>query len=75
LNADDVRRIGFREKFRGYDPAVIDPLIEGIAAAIDEGRSVSELVRHARRRPFPLKWRGYHPDDVNRFLDRLRAGS
>jgi DivIVA domain-containing protein len=73
VTGDDVRKAGFRERWRGYDPRVIDPLLEETAKAIDDGQSVSELVRHARRRPFPMKLRGYHPDDVDRLLDRLQS--
>lgn len=73
MTGDEVRKAGFREKLRGYDPAVVDPLLDNIARALDTGLSISELLHEAHRRPFPMKWRGYHPADVDAFLDRLRS--
>ena len=36
LTADVVRTVGFRERYRGYDPADVDPLLEQLAARVEE---------------------------------------
>jgi DivIVA domain-containing protein len=27
MTGDDIRNVGFRERWRGYDPADVDPLL------------------------------------------------
>ena len=56
LTAQVVRTAGFRERYRGYDPADVDPLLERLAADLDEVHD--ELIRLERRMRSPRARRG-----------------
>ena len=56
LTAEVVRTVGFRERYRGYDPADVDPLLERLAADLDEIHD--ELTRLERRTRAPQRRRG-----------------
>jgi DivIVA domain-containing protein len=70
MRGEDVRKVEFREKMRGYHPEDVDQLLERIADEVDAGRSPEGLLSDVS---FREKMRGYHPSDVDNFLDRLRA--
>src|SRR5689334_6317673 len=36
LTSDFVRTVGFRERYRGYDPADVDPLLEQLAMRVED---------------------------------------
>jgi DivIVA domain-containing protein len=36
VTPDVVRSVGFRERYRGYDPADVDPLLEQLAMRVEE---------------------------------------
>ena len=58
LTANVVREVGFRERYRGYDPADVDPLLEHLAQTVEEIRDeierLEEYAAHMpKRRPSP----------------------
>ena len=52
LTAEVIREVGFRERMRGYDPADVDPLLEDLAATVDEiHESLQQLEAYAADPP------------------------
>jgi len=52
LTGDVVRAVGFRERYRGYDPVDVDPLLEQLAMRVDEVHSeIERLERYAAAPP------------------------
>jgi DivIVA domain-containing protein len=70
MTGDDVRRVKFREKLRGYNPEDVDAFLDRVANELDQQRSPRPLLDGLS---FREKLRGYHPDDVDKFVDRLRT--
>jgi len=68
-DAAKVRSIEFREAWRGYDPDVIDALLDRVATALESGTSLGSLLAHT---DIPTRFRGYRRDEVDTFLERLR---
>jgi DivIVA domain-containing protein len=52
LTPEAVRAVGFRERYRGYDPADVDPLLEQLAVRVEEIHDeIAELERYAQHPP------------------------
>jgi DivIVA domain-containing protein len=69
LTAASVRSAQFREALRGYDPGVVDALLERIASALESGTAVIPMLKDV---DLPTRLRGYRRDEVDAFLERLR---
>ena len=63
LTPDVVRTVGFRERYRGYDPADVDPLLEQLAARVEEVHD--EIERLERAAPTPPPPRAKHMPSVD----------
>lgn len=49
-----VRSVGFRERYRGYDPADVDPLLEQLATRVEEVHDeIERLEQYALFPPSP----------------------
>ncbi|HUR76630.1 MAG TPA: mycothiol conjugate amidase Mca [Acidimicrobiales bacterium] len=46
LTPEVVRGVGFRERYRGYDPSDVDPLLEQLALAVEEIHQQIEQIEH-----------------------------
>jgi DivIVA domain-containing protein len=70
MTGDDIRRVEFREAFRGYSIAVVDRRLDEIASAIDRGERIRALDLTTEQ--IPRQWRGYRSEDVDALFDQLR---
>ncbi len=70
VTGDDVRRAKFRERLRGYDPAAVDAALDVLASRLDAGELRSSDLDGLH---FPLRFRGYHQNDVDQLLQQFRA--
>ncbi|HVV38590.1 MAG TPA: mycothiol conjugate amidase Mca [Acidimicrobiales bacterium] len=73
LTPDVVRTVGFRERYRGYDPADVDPLLEQLAMRVEHIHDeIERLERQVsapkQRKPKPA------PDDVAAMAALLHIG-
>ncbi|GGK94390.1 DivIVA domain-containing protein [Nocardia jinanensis] len=76
MTPDEVHQIAFaRAPFghRGYRERDVDELLDLVAAAL-EGRVTltGEVLNRGFRAPSGVFGRGYHPDQVDAFVDRVR---
>lgn len=47
-----IRSVGFRERYRGYDPADVDPLLEQLAFRVEEiHEEIARLDQYTQRPP------------------------
>ena len=54
LTPEVVRSVGFRERYRGYDPSDVDPLLEQLAMTVEDvHEEIERLERYAERPPTP----------------------
>jgi DivIVA domain-containing protein len=58
LTSEFIRTVGFRERYRGYDPADVDPLLEQLAARVEDvqteiGRLAHQTTFRPKRRELP----------------------
>ena len=52
ITPEVVRAVGFRERYRGYDPADVDPLLEQLAYRVEEIHDeIARLEQYAQRPP------------------------
>ena len=73
LNSDVVREVGFRERFRGYDPADVDPLLESLATTIDDVHDALARLEAFVAAP-PTRASGIAIDDVAAAAALLHVG-
>src|SRR5260221_6797969 len=69
MTGDDVRKVLFHQKFRGYDPKQVDRTLDSAAAALDRGAPLRR--DELEKIDFRLRLRGYNCDEVDHFLTRL----
>lgn len=72
LTPDAVRSVGFRERYRGYDPADVDPLLEQLAARVEEIHE--QLGQLEYRAVFAPRRRTQRPEDVAALAAMLHIG-
>jgi mycothiol S-conjugate amidase len=68
-----VRAVGFRERYRGYDPADVDPLLEELAMRVEE---IHDELARLQRSAGPRRTRRQLPsvDDVAALAAMLHIG-
>jgi DivIVA domain-containing protein len=69
MTPDDVARVEFREQRKGYDTAAVDQLLERVVQVLAAGSHPGDLLSDM---VLPTARRGYHRDEVDAFLERLR---
>jgi DivIVA domain-containing protein len=73
ITPEVVRSVGFRERYRGYDPADVDPLLEQLAFRVEEiHHELTRIEDQVYRRPSPRP--GPSPDDVAALAAMLHIG-
>ena len=73
MDPDALRRVQFREQFRGYAAPEVDDAIERPAARLDAGGEIRR-VDVDELRFGTARLRGYHRGDVDAFVQALRGG-
>jgi len=71
VTGDEVRGASFREALWGYRPKDVDRTLAEVADALDARLSTAAVLAKIE---FHKGLRGYNTNDVDRLLDRLRAG-
>lgn len=75
MTPEDVRHVAFRKApfgRRGYQEKAVDDLLDDIASALAGGPPLTSERLRDLPPPRELFARGYHPDEVDAFLARVR---
>jgi DivIVA domain-containing protein len=51
LTPEVIRNVGFRERYRGYDPIDVDPLLEELAMRVEEVQAEIARLERAAKKP------------------------
>ena len=73
LTPEVVRAVGFRERYRGYDPIDVDPLLEQLAMAVEELHDEITRLEKTAAEP-PTRKPRPSPDDVAAMAAMLHIG-
>lgn len=73
LTPDAVRSVGFRERYRGYDPADVDPLLEQLSHRVEElHEQLGQLEYYSVFAP--ARRQAFSPDNVAALAAMLHIG-